>query len=87
MKPTCLTCNRRMSLATGSMFVCADAGNLSGFSTSGLSIIHYRGKTRTWSDLPTIKPKRGFHARAHKSKPPPVEPTGVRTRWMTSGEP
>jgi hypothetical protein len=31
-------------------------------------------------DLPNIKPTHGFNARAHKSKPPPVEPTGVSNK-------
>ena len=64
--------------------VCCEAPSLScdpqSFSGPGLSIIHCRGGKSTWSDLPNIKPTHGFNAKAHKSKPPPVEPTGASNK-------
>ena len=80
MKPTCPTCNHRMSPPPDPCSSAPVAGSLSSFSMSGLSIIHCRGGKSTRSDLPNIKPTHGFNARAHKSKPPPVEPTGVSNK-------
>jgi hypothetical protein len=74
-----------MSLATGSMFICAGCRELVQFLMSGLSIIHCRGGKSTWSDLPNIKPTHGFNARAYKSNPCRLSRQGVSNK--VSGEP
>ena len=79
MKPTCPTCNHRMSPATRSMFICAGCRELVQFFDVR-PVDHSLPWWEKYVERPTKHQTHGFNARAHKSKPPPVEPTGVSNK-------
>jgi hypothetical protein len=81
MKPTCPTCNHRMSPATGSMFICPGCRELVQFFDVR-PVDHSLPWWEKYVERPTSHQTNAWIQcqGLQKAKPPPVEPTGVSSK-------